>query len=74
MVARPKNLWRAIEKFWDITTKIAPKVYLQIDDDLTDLVAISVKSAVKANINGGLLALFAPIAVFRSKLPKEHSM
>ena len=46
IVARPKDLWRAMKKFWDITTKVAPK-----DDDLTDLVAESGKSAVKANIS-----------------------
>ena len=26
----PKDLWRAIKKFGDIVTKVAPKVYLQL--------------------------------------------
>ena len=48
-------------------TKVALRYIYNFDDDLTDLV--SAKSAVK-----GLAVLSAPIAVFRSKLPKGLGM
>ena len=46
----PKRFRRAIKKIWDIITNVATKVYYNFDDDLTNLVAELVKSAVKANI------------------------
>ena len=46
-----KDLWCAIKNFWDIIAKVAPKIIYNFDNDLTDLVVVSVKSAVKVNIS-----------------------
>ena len=46
-----KDLWYVIKKFWDIIMTVAPRYIYNSDDDLTDLVAVSLKGAVKANIS-----------------------
>ena len=47
----PKRFTRVIKKFWDIIMKVTPRYICNFDDDFTDLVVVSVKSAVKANIS-----------------------
>ena len=75
IVARPKDLWRAIKRFWDIITKVAPKVYLQLWRRSHWLGSGVCEECSKSeNLNGGLPVLSPPIAVFRSKLPKGLGM
>ena len=74
-IARPKDLWRAIKNFWDIIKKIAPKVYLQLwrRSDWPGS-GVSEECSKSEHLHGVLPVLSAPIAVFRSKLPKELGM
>ena len=69
------DLWRAIKKFWHIITKVAPKVYLQLwrRSDWPGS-GDSEECSKSKHLNGGLPVLLAPIAVFRSKLPKGLGM
>ena len=63
IVAHPKDLWRAIKIFWDIITKIAPKIYLQLwrRSHWPDR-GVSEECSKSEHLNGGLPVLSAPIA------------
>ena len=66
---------RAIKKFLDIITKVAPKVYLQLwRRSHWPGSGVSEECSKSEHLNGGLPVLSAPIAVFRSKLPKGLGM
>ena len=74
-IARPKDLWRAIKRFWDIITKVAPKVHLQLwRRSHWPCSGVSEECSKSENFNGGLPVPSPPIAVFRSKLPKGLGM
>ena len=61
--------------FWDIITKVAPKVYLQLWwRSHWPGSGVSEECSKSKHLNGGLPILSAPITVFRSKLPKGLSM
>ena len=66
----PKRFWCAIKKFWDIITKEAPKVYLQLwlQSHWPDS-GVSEECSKSKHLSVGLTVLSPPIAVFRSKLP-----
>ena len=73
--SRTPKTWRAIKNFWDIITKVAPKVYLQLwRRSHWPGSSVSEKYSKSEHLNGGLPVLSAPIAVFRSKLSKELGM
>ena len=66
----PKDLWRAIKKFWNIITKIALKVYLQLwRRSQWPGSSVSKECSKSEHPNGGLPVLAGPIAIFRSNLP-----
>ena len=74
-VAHPKDLWPVIKKFWDIITKLAPKVYLQLwRRSHWPGSGVSEECSKSEHLIGGLPVLSAPIAIFRSKLPKGLGM
>ena len=74
-VAHPKDLWRAIKKFWDIITKVTPKVYLQLwQRSHWPGSGVSEECSKSKHLNGSLTVLSTPITVFRSKIPKGLGM
>ena len=74
-VAHPKDLWRAIKKFWDIIMKVTPKVYLQLwQRSHWPGSGVSEECSKSKHLNGSLTVLSTPITVFRSKLPKGLGM
>ena len=74
-VAHPKDLWRAIKTFWNIIMNVAPKVYLQLWQwSHWPGSVVSEECSKSKHLNEDLPVLSAPIAVFRSKLPKGLGM
>ena len=74
-VAHPKDLWRAVKKFWDIIMKVTPKVYLQLSRrSHWPGSGVSKECSKSKHLNGSLTVLSTPITVFRSKLPKGLGM
>ena len=66
---------RAIKKFLDIITKVAPKVYLQLWRRSHWFGSgVSEECSNSKHLNEGLPVLSAPVAVFGSKLPKGLGM
>ena len=75
IVAQPKDLWRVMKIIWDIITKVAPKVYLQLWPwSYWPGSGVSEECSKSKHFNGGLPVVSAPIALFRSKLLKGLCM
>ena len=61
----PKRFRPAIKKFWDIITKVAPKVYLQLWwQSHWPGSSVGEECGKNKHLNGGLPVLSAPIAIF----------
>ena len=72
IVACPKDLWHAIKKFWNIITKVALKVYLQLWRQSHWLgSSVSEEYSKSEHLNGGLPVLSVPIAILRSNYQKD---
>ena len=71
----PEDLWHAIKKFWDIITKVAPKIYLQLSQrSHWPGSSASEECSKSQHLSGGFPVLSAPVVVFRSKLLKGLGM